>query len=1391
MKLQVNIPNYTRVYTCTYLLLQVANFETSLQTSESKLRGLESSEGNLEKQLINSRSNKDLIDQLQSRNQDLIDNVNFIKNDNSKLNQKLIEIENQLIVSESQNKKLRDQIDESTLPCASNNLQHDNNRRESTSFKDLLNSQIDNLKQNLQRSNQNLTDTQNQLMALERSSKRQIDQLNEQLIEGNEARDNFQSLLKNFDEVQSELDKKSISLENAQNEIKGLQLQLFDEQSKQITQQTNNNNDKEMTISELEEGNTSSVRKSSISLSSSSKLLNEISRLTAMIHRLRADRDESIGRVHFAETELKFSQQYSNNEINKLKNVINGIENSNNELMNQIKSLKINNNEYQQLITNLKIEIDNLNYKFENELTKHNDELEQTKNMLKDKDENHENVLKTLNENQVKFNLLEGEFNNCRDYVRKLEIELDASREECQEAKDDLQDWQEHRLTLQEGAMGTIERIEERLEVSREKLKNSEVNLLNSQQAINDLNHTIQVERKEFEEKLMNISKQLEVSLMNENQRALQTDSKLTQLTDMSNQLRQNFSDSRARHAEEIKLLKNEHAIEIHKIKESIDDNSVDKQRQIDEMIHEMEYNHKRKIEGMIEDQISISKERDHLEQVLENIRSDHYHELQQYQLIHENDIKDLQRRQSDSVNEILRSQSSNSNKNDYEEKMNKINDDLISAFNYIHELEIEIEDLKTSIPDTEDGNTTLNRLFDQKNEDNTNISKISNNDVIEIDSDSDDGNNDGDDETPNMSLQQNENNRSVGDETMRNLFSSDRDNINDQSNISAGDDKLDNLFSSQRSQSQVGEKSVGNETMQNLFSDSIREQTPINDEHDRSVGNETLNNFFASHSNIHNDKDQDNNVLMSEVTNNSVGNETLQELFAIKPPSYDELIQRIRILEADLNNALHEKDQKLTEAVKDSENRIKILYEEFKKSEIENNTNSNAQIELKNLLESIDNDYILFSHHQSQIQTLVEVIFSVKYRYLLSKKLIKDMENQLSVLKSQNDQCVTENSKLNDDKISFENDYNELKNEKLNNQYKLDEVVNVLEKITTDYETKQNELKDLVDIHESQLHESNNKIEILENELKLIGSQSETGDLKNEIEKYKNESNENISLISNLKNDLNLLQIDHQNTRNNFEEERLQFKEQIEKISLENLNEIGLKIVAENKLKERELEINNLNEILNENSNNDELSRSIKENEISNKKISNLQQQLKEIDEKKVDIEGKYNELKVIIDNTNTSLKNNEDKLKEYETSCLEYKKLINDRDIEIDQLKNMQNELKTVMESKERELEVASQSIVSLELEKNNLLVFITIYDYYYHILINYYRNDKLLSINSGNQNQNSDDVEAQLKDINEELEESKERIQSLEKSLESAQQMTEEAEDKVSIYFINEVN
>lgn len=961
------------------------------------------------------------------------------------------------MASETHNKKLREEIDDNTM-AASSALNSSTNRRDSLSLKELLNSQIDNLKEKLSKSQQDLNLAENQLMALTRSSKREIDQLREQAQEGLEAQENLQTVIAQSDNLQSELDKKVIALENAQNEVRQIQLQLFEEQSKS-TVKTKQNQDQEMSVSELDNEVETPNSKSSISKSSNSKLLAEVSRLMAMIHRLRADRDENLGRAHFSETELKFSQELHQKDVAKLESDLANHVETQNELTEALKVARITSNEHEHHIEKLRIDIEQLKHEASEKVESLERALGESKVKVNDRESVETSLLIKLDGATSQYQDLQKTLSETKARVIELDTELIASKEEAQEAKEDLQDWQEHRLTLQEGAAGTIEKLQERLDESRDKHRSLEVNHVVLQDSNKALLEEAEKERLQYEQKIDEISHKFDQALESEHERARFTDSRLTQLTEMSNTLRENFNNTRLKHSEEIRKLRDEHAIELSNMRDSHENGVEDRNRQVENALQLHEDHYERLLNDTKNELKNIVKERDDLlhqlrqhDEHLEEIRAEFVAQIENVKREKQEALDDACRKFDERLIEVeRRSVEANANEDvlgetmlddaqhkaeyhemeiQYEQRISKLMEEINTANNRIHELEnTDIpQSHDTSAAETTAGNSTLKNFFDQ----NMEQSEI-------------------------LPTTEQTMNSSVGGVSFNNLFNQSGEKsrevveINDSSDDEQTPDVSTNTILGRdvapHSENQDVDISMANESVKDYLTDSV-------------LGNEVL--AQSEHG-------------LASIQNADNTDVSFAHLFADHQPTYEELKNRISELEQQLAEAIMERDEKLNRALEESEQRIRILYEEFKKAEIENNNASDAK-----------NDH----EEKERLRAMVEVIFVNKTNCRLATQRVAELEQQLVEISNHRVELSAEIDNIksqrelevqseNQQRVLYENELEQLRQDRQNDGFKLEEVTTLLDKITREYEFKQDELRKLIDSHDVDVE---NQTQLIEN---------------------------------------------------------------------------------------------------------------------------------------------------------------------------------------------------------------------------------------------------------------------------------------------------------------------
>ncbi|TIA90805.1 hypothetical protein E3P99_01359 [Wallemia hederae] len=1426
------------------LKLQLANYETTLESTESRLRGLKSSESFLEKRLTSSQSNQDAIRTLESKLDAVNSNLKDMTTEKTRLSEKLIELENQLMASESHNKKLREEIDDNVMAMSSQQ-NTSFNRRDSVSIKELLNSQIETQKEKLSKTQQELNMVQNQLMALTRSSKREIEQLQEQAQEGQEAQQNLQSVLAQSDAIQSELDRKTLALESAQSEVRQLQLQVIEEQSKSTQRTATQSRDEEMSISELEDAIATPASRSALNMSSNSKLLGEISRLMAMIQRLRADRDGNLGRAHFAETELKFSQDLHQKDLLKHEKELGDLTQSRNDLIEELKSTKITTHEYEQQVKKLSIDLEKVRHDSTESAQALERSLSQAKLLLTDMEQTETQHLIKIDAAAAQYKALQDSYAGHRDKIIELETALGASQEEAREAKEDLQDWEEHHLTLQEGAVGIIERLQERLDESRDKLRSVEVNYGIAQDRIQSMTTDFDNDRAAYEARIDDISSKFDAALESEHERATFMDSRLTQLTDMSNTLRENFAQTRLNHSEEIKNLRNEHAIELSNMKQSHESSIEDRTRQVDAAIQLHEDHHASTINNLQADIRKLSSEKE---------------ELAGYLAQKENDILDLKAQYASDIEQLnlQKQQEFDEACKKFDEKLVELErrsvdaeglgevmiDDAQHKAEY-HNMEIQYEQRIRELLDEK--NSASEKIRDLESKLNESLEN-----VINIQNAS--GTNEAGDST-------------LGNSTLKNFFEQSAASTGEQS-LGAGHDTLNNLFQGGQpsysggvvdlSSSSEGEATpnqtlqsgsntinntlfatdlgVGAETMdQSMINESVRDSLA-----DSVIGSEVLDQTdhgLEIHNN-HPDRsvtDASNIPLLTEQHTRIV---ELEQQLIDTTTQYRADTQRY---EQQIHDAEVKFDEKLAEALSQSEERIRVLYEEFKKAELENksdnpNNSAASSEQYQQLLKSIETDYVSNETHESKLQAMSEIISDLKLKLEDTTRSSADLEERLSrqgrefaerkgeleknvaaasetiteleathseatasleqklasltadytslshEYLADKDQILAEMHTEKQSKADIETELEVLRQDRINDNLKLEEVTTLLEKITHEYEHKQHELSRLIDTHDGEVdHQkqlvatSNERVSELssvveELESKLKSAEESHGDVDSEMyNELKNDYKELDREFKALQEERDQYAQQLDSSTKLIEEGRTEYDALLEKakeeskMMTEEIDSVKAKLNNEKQLRNQLQETYKSIETESEN-------RRIKVEELLTK-VETDQALLLEAD----DSRKRYNDTKEQLEAVNSQLTKNGKLVEEREAEIAtlndalstqsaavedvarleeELKKLTQQRDDATEAVKDSNHqaqEYKDTISGMEGELNVASSALAKLEAEKEELL-------------------SKAQSSNSG---QSSADAE--------ELEDARERIQHLESSLESAQQMTEEAEDR----------
>lgn len=1026
------------------------------------------------------------------------------------------------------------------------------NRRDSLSIKELLNSQIEGLNEKLSKSQQDLNMAQNQLMALTRSSKREIEQLREQAQEGQEAQENIQSLLTQSDSIQADLDKKTLALESAQSEMRQLQLQLIEEQSK-TTQKTalNPTKDHEMSISELNDALSTPVSQSALNMSSNSKLLAEISRLMAMIHRLRADRDDNLGRAHFSETELKFSQELHQKDLQKHEKELSDLMQTRNELTEELKNSRITSHEYEQQVKKLAVDLEQVQHELKESTEALERSLNQAKVLMTDMEHTDTQHLIRIDAAAAQYKALQDSYSGHRDRIIELETALKASQEEAHECKEDLQDWQEHHLTLQEGAVGIIERLQERLDESREKLRSVEVNYGIAQDRIQSLTTDFDNDRAAYEARIDEIDAKFDAALESEHERARFTDSRLTQLTDMSNTIRENFNQTRLKHSEEIKNLRNEHAIELSRIKQTHEDNVEDRNRQVETAIQIHEDHHAGIINDLQSDVRRLNGEKDESvgylaqkEQEISEIKAQHGADIEQLKSEKQQEFDEACKKFDEKLIELERRSI------DAEALGEVMIDDAKHKQEY-HSMEIQYEQRIRELLDELHAAKKARDLESKLNKNLENVVELQNTSAVSgVGSDG--------------------GNSTLGNSTLKNFFEQSANQPEQSMRSSVGNhDTLNSLF---RERSEPPSQSFSREVV-DLGGSSEDELTPNNT---LQSNNNTINNsLFATGMGMSEqsmdqapEQSMSNESVRDYLTESAIGNEILDQtehgiesfnshpdrsvtdhskdisiphLFTERQPTHDELLARISQLEQQLHDAIVDRDEKLNEAMIESEKRIRILYEEFKKAELENVENggsvdiASSNEKYKQLLHSIETDYITNEVHESKLQAMAEVIFTTKQEYRIALERVTELQNQLAKMTDEHTERAadlqqqlasisdtrservkeleaelanvnhahSENiaklqqqlTHVNDDHTAIvqefdgyrsqkdvemesekqitaniETELEVLRQDRINDNLKLEEVTTLLEKITHEYEHKQEELNRLIDTHDGEV---------------------------------------------------------------------------------------------------------------------------------------------------------------------------------------------------------------------------------------------------------------------------------------------------------------------------------
>ncbi|TIB03480.1 hypothetical protein E3P92_00502 [Wallemia ichthyophaga] len=1459
------------------LKLQLANCQTTMESSDAKLRGLQSSESSLEKRLNSSHSNHDAIKLLESRLDSANSNLKDATTDKTRLSEKMIEIQNQLMASESLNKKLREEIDDNVMQLSS----HQNtssNRRDSVSIKEILNSQIESLNEKLSKSQQDLNMAQNQLMALTRSSKREIEQLREEAQDGHEAQKNLESLLAQSDSIQGELDKKTVALESAQNEVRQLQLQLIQEQSR--TSQSNashqQNKDDEMSISELEDALSTPVSKSALNMSSNSKLLAEISRLMAMIHRLRADRDENLGRAHFSETELKFSQQVHQKDLDKHETELSSLVHTRNELTEELKNSRITCHEYEEQMKKIAVQLEQTRHE-SNETTKSLERsLSQAKVQITDMEQTDTQNLIKIDAATAQYKALQDSYSGHRERIVELETALKTSQEEAQEFKEDLQDWEEHHLTLQEGAVGIVEKLQDRLNDFREKLQSAEVNYGIAQDRVQSITVEFDKDRMAYEARIDEIDSKFNAALESEHERAKFTDSRLSQLTDMSNTIRENFNQTRLKHSEEIKNLRNEHAIELSKVKQSHQDSSQDRNRQVEAAIQIHEDHHDGIISDLKANVRRLGSEKnefvEHLagkEQVLLELKAQHAADIEKLNSEKQRQLDETCKKFDEKLIQMQK-------KNLDDESLGEVMVDDAKNKEEYHTMEIQYEErIRELVDQVHKADEKVHHLETKLNESLENVAHLQNMSA-------------GGDTTLG--------NSTLGNSTLRNLFEQSANQTREQSMRSSvgGNDTLNNLFregieqrNQQPSQSFSGEvvdigsssedEPTSNNTINNsLFATGIG--LSMGQAAEGSMSNESRGYF-------------DESVMADEVLNRSENHRdgsiadhstdaTIAQLFAERQPTHDELRGRIMQLERQLREAIAERDEKLNEAVNESEKRIRILYEEFKKADQENEEKQEKQ------LHALQAEYITHEMHESKLHAMAQVIFATKKEHRVASELITDLQNkaeemaeehavrvaglelqlasvadthsnetdrvrevetelaaakhtydeniaqlhqqldsmtdtrservkeveaELSTITHDHSERIAElqqqltiakndhatlshefdgyksqkDSETENEKrvaANIETELEVLRQDRISDNIKLEEITTLLEKITREYEHKQEELNRLIDTHDGEVehqkqlllssHEQSSKltrsVEDLEKKLRSVeeGRNEVDSEAYEELreehkvisEELKALQEEREQFTQQLDSSTKLIEesrVEYDTLLKSAKNERSMLNEQITTLNVKLEEDSQLRTQLEQVIKSKEDEMESkrlkLDELLAKVETDQTL---LREAEETSSRYSEVIEQLKQVEKQLNENVNLVTEREAEIFTLNDALSTQSAAIEDIGKLEAEIGALTQQRDEAITSVSASNakvDEYKVIISSKEEELVVASNGLATLESEKEELL-------------------NKVQNGGSGSATADA-----------EELEEARERIQQLESGLESAQQMTEEAEDK----------